>query len=257
MPKPPRSKDQPGKLKPADRPTLDAAQACEALHALENPEKAAFLAGFFKTGKGQYAEGDRFLGITVPQVRLVARQFRELHEADCEVLLQSPYNEVRLLALLVLTAQYAKGDEAARESVCNLYLRNRRRVNNWNLVDGSASQILGEHLVPRKRDPLYELAGSPSLWDRRIGIIATFAFIRRNDFADTLRISKLLLKDPEDLMHKACGWMLREAGKRDQDVLTGFLRQHCRTMPRTMLRYAIEKFPPEQRQAWLDGRTQP
>jgi 3-methyladenine DNA glycosylase AlkD len=243
-------KPQAGNINGLD-PSADA--AAKALRALENPPKAQFLAGFFKTGKGQYAEGDRFLGITVPQVRAIARQIREMPVAQCEILLQSPYNEERLLALIILTRRHERGGQAERMAIYELYWRNRHQVNNWNLVDISAPQIVGETLATSNRAPLYDLARSQSLWDRRIAIVATLAFIRKNDFADTLTISEMLLRDPEDLLHKACGWMLREAGKRDETVLNGFLQQHCRVMPRTMLRYAIEKYSPDHRRAWLDG----
>lgn len=225
--------------------------AHEALIALENPEKAKFLAGFFKTGKGQYAEGDRFLGIPVPEVRNVVRQFKNLSLCECEELLQSVYNEERLLALLILVGQFQKGKNQV--AICRLYLKHRKQVNNWNLVDASAPLILGLHLVNRERDVLYKLAKSRFLWDRRIAIVSTFAFIRNNDFDDTLKITALLLNDAEDLLHKACGWMLREVGKRNTPVLEQFLQQHGSKMPRTMLRYAIERFPEDRRKLFLAG----
>jgi 3-methyladenine DNA glycosylase AlkD len=224
-----------------------------ALLALANPNKAAFLAGFFKTGKGQYAEGDRFLDISVPAIRLLARQFRQLDLKDCERLLQSPYNDERLLALLVLVEHYRNGDTDVKNKVCRIYLINRQRVNNWNLVDSSAPHIVGSHLLHQDRSLLYQLAQSGSLWDRRIAMLATFAFIRANDFADTLKLSELFLTDEHDLMHKACGWMLREVGKRNQAVLESFLCRHHRVMPRTMLRYAIERIDPVRRKAYLIG----
>jgi len=224
-----------------------------ALLALANPKKAEFLAGFFKTRKGQYAEGDRFLGITVPAIRQLSRQFRQLVLTDCELLLQSAYNDERLLSLLILVEQYRKGDLGVRKKVYGVYLKNRHRINNWNLVDGSAPYIVGAHLLQRDRSLLYKLAKSRSLWDRRIAVLATFAFIRADDFADTLKLTEQLLGDQHDLMHKACGWMLREVGKRNQSVLESFLRQHHDAMPRTMLRYAIERFPPAKRTAYLTG----
>jgi 3-methyladenine DNA glycosylase AlkD len=229
-------------------------QAHAALLSLANPNKAEFLAGFFKTGKGQYAEGDHFLGITVPAIRQLSRQFRQLGLTDCERLLQSAYNDERLLALLILVEQYRKGDVGAKNKVYQIYLKNRRRVNNWNLVDGSAPYIVGAHLFQRDRSLLYELATSRSLWDRRIGILATLTFIRADDFPDTLKLTEQLLGDEHDLMHKACGWMLREVGKRNQSVLEGFLRQHHDTMPRTMLRYAIERFSTAKRTSYLTGK---
>lgn len=228
-------------------------RAQAALLAFADPDKAKFLAGFFKTGPGQYGEGDRFLGIVVPAVRQVAKQFRRLPLADCEVLLASPYNEERLLALLILVGQYQQGDVAIQEKVYQSYLAHRQWVNNWNLVDSSAPNIVGTHLLTRDRSMLVELAHSPSLWDRRIAVLATLTFIRAKDFADTLRLAEMLLADPQDLMHKACGWMLREVGKRDAAVLEDFLYVHQRAMPRTMLRYAIERFSPDKRATLLAG----
>jgi 3-methyladenine DNA glycosylase AlkD len=240
-------------LKPVGRVAPSQRQAHAALLALANPAKAAFLAGFFKTGKGQYAEGDRFLGITVPAIRRISRQFRQLGLSQIERLLRSSYNDERLLALLILVDAYRAGDAPTREAVCRCYLRNRSRVNNWNLVDVSAPYILGAHLLRRKRTVLYRLARSPILWDRRIAVLATFAFIREGDFADTLELIRRLLNDKHDLMHKACGWMLREIGKRDPATLETFLQEYHRMMPRTMLRYAIERFTPVRRKAYLSG----
>lgn len=225
----------------------------DALLARAQAGKAEVLSRFFKTGKGQYGEGDQFLGVTVPMVRQVVSQFPNLPLRDCEQLLDSPYNEVRLLALLILVQQYRKGSEATQEAIYQSYLAHRGRVNNWNLVDSSAPYIVGPHLLSRDRQVLDTLARSPVLWDRRIAVLTTFAFIRARDYADTLCLTEMLLSDPQDLMHKACGWMLRELGKRDVVVLEAFLRQHQRTMPRTMLRYAIERFLPEQRRALLAG----
>jgi 3-methyladenine DNA glycosylase AlkD len=238
-------------LGPAGRlsgtPAMGHRQARTAVRALANPNKAKFLAGFFKTAKGQYAEGDRFLGITVPAIRQLVRQYRRLGLKDCEQLLQSAYNEERLFALLILVEQYGKGDAGVKDRVYRVYLKNRRRVNNWNLVDGSAPHIVGAHLLTRNRSMLYQLAKSRSLWDRRIAVLATFAFIRSGDFTDTLKLTRQLLEDEHDLMHKACGWMLREVGKRSRPVLEDFLRRHHAVMPRTMLRYAIERFTPAER----------
>jgi 3-methyladenine DNA glycosylase AlkD len=219
-----------------------------------NPAKAEFLAVFFKTGPGEYGEGDRFLGITVPVIRRLARQFRRLSLSDCKRLLNSPYNEARLLALEILIDRYENGDAATKESIYRFYLKNRHRVNNWNLVDGSAPYIVGSHLIERDRSVLYELVRSTSLWDRRIAVVATLAFIRGGNVKDTLKLSELLLADQHDLIHKACGWMLREVGKRDQLELESFLRQHHAVMPRTMLRYAIERFPLMKRKAYLAGK---
>ena len=221
------------------------------LRALTQPDKARFLAVYFKTGKGQYGEGDRFLGIVVPQVRKIARQFRLLALPDCRALLQSPYNEERLLALLVMVQHYASGNPAEEEAVFHQYLECRDRVNNWNLVDTSAPYIVGPHLLQRDRSLLYTLVESDGLWDRRIAMLASFAFIRNGEFVDTLQLAERLLNDPHDLMHKACGWMLREVGKRDADVLRTYLAAHIRELPRTALRYAIEKFDEPERREWL------
>jgi 3-methyladenine DNA glycosylase AlkD len=226
-----------------------------ALLARADPVRAGFAARYFRTAKGQYGEGDRFLGITVPAIRLLARQYQGLGLPACQQLLSSRYNEERLLALLILVAHYRKGDEATQERVYQLFLKNRQRVNNWNLVDSSAPYIVGAHLLQRPRALLFESARSDSLWDRRIAVLATFAFIRNGDFRDALKLSELLLADQQDLMHKACGWMLREIGKRDTAVLEGFLRRHHAAMPRTMLRYAIEKLSPQRRKAYLAGEV--
>lgn len=238
-------------MPPAGEPL--ARQAEDALRALGNARKAQFLATYFKTGKGQYGEGDAFLGVTVPQVRQQVRHFRQMSLPGCAELLQSPYNELRLLALLVMVHQFEKGDEATQKAVYDCFMEHRDRVNNWNLVDSSAPFISGPYLLHRSRKILYTLAKSPLLWDRRIAVLSTFAMIRAGEFADTLKLCETLMGDREDLMHKACGWMLREMGSRDIRVLQAFVREHQLAMPRTMLRYAIEKFPPEQRKAVLAG----
>ena len=232
---------------------MPAATALQALIALRDPDKAAFFQRFFKCGPGQYGEGDQFLGLSVPQVRSVLAAYRTLPVPECVALLQSPYNEARLLALLILVAQYQRkrASEAEREAVFDAYLAHRNRVNNWNLVDGSAPAIVGGHLQQRDRALLYQLVESDSLWDRRIAVLATFAFIRTGDFSDTLRLCERLLTDREDLMHKACGWMLREVGKRDEAALRAFLDAHAGKMPRTMLRYALERLPPDVRTGYM------
>lgn len=242
------------KHKPAPPPdTQTAEQANAALLALANPEKARFFAGFFKTGPGQYAEGDRFLGLTVPSVRFVAKRFRRLALDQCALLLASEFNEARLMALVILVGHYEKGDEALQETVFDIYVKNKARINNWNLVDVSAPRIVGAHLLDKKRALLYDLLQSKSLWDRRIAIISTFAFLRKGQYADTFKITELLMADHHDLIHKACGWMLREVGKRDQVLLEEFLRKNHARMPRTMLRYAIERFSPALRKSYLEG----
>jgi 3-methyladenine DNA glycosylase AlkD len=221
------------------------------LRSFANPKDAAFLAGFFKTGPGQYGEGDVFIGVRVPVTRKVAREFRGLPLDEVECLLHSPIHEERLAALVILVMQAAKAGTAARKRIYDLYLANTKFINNWDLVDLSAPQIVGAYLADKSRRPLYRLAKSSWLWDRRIGILATFHFIRLGDLSDTLKIAEMLLADREDLMHKAVGWMLREVGKRDVAVLEGFLQRLCRVMPRTMLRYAIEKLPEKKRRGYL------
>jgi 3-methyladenine DNA glycosylase AlkD len=243
----------PSQTSSTENVSLSAAVAQTALLAFRDPEKAEFFNRFFKAGPGQYGEGDRFLGVTVPVVRTLAKQFAALSLRECRKLLQSPYNETRLLALLILVAQTKKANAATRRQIYDAYLADRARVNNWNLVDSSAPSIVGNYLIDKDRSVLAELARSTDLWDRRIAVLATFAFIRNNDFDDTLALAELLLEDSEDLMHKACGWMLREVGKRDAAVLENFLRRHQQHMPRTMLRYAIERCPPEVRSAAMSG----
>jgi 3-methyladenine DNA glycosylase AlkD len=221
------------------------------LRAAARPESAPVLKSFFKTGPGQYGEGDQFLGVKVPDTRRIVRESDPLEESDIVSLLRSPIHEERLLALLILVRRYERGDAAAREAVVKLFLAEACFVNNWDLVDTSAPYILGPWLLDRDRSILEKMAKSQVLWDRRIAILATFAFIRANDFAWTLKLSEMLLGDDHDLMHKAVGWMLREVGNRDEMALRGFLDRHVSKMPRTMLRYAIEKLPPTERKSWL------
>ncbi len=227
--------------------------AQKRLRSLADPKVAAVLARFFKTGPGQYGEGDRFIGVKVPTTRKVAKEFKSLPLAEVECLLHSEIHEERLLALVILVGQFEKGDDATRKTIYNLYLANTRHINNWDLVDLSAPQIVGGYLEDRSRRPLDRLVKSASLWERRISILATHWFIRHGDFADTLRIAEELLGDKQDLIHKAVGWMLREVGKRDVTVLEEFLGQHCRVMPRTMLRYAIEQFSEKKRRKYMNG----
>lgn len=230
-----------------------ARDALYRLQALGSPEAAAFAARYFKTGPGEYGEGDVFLGVRVPALRKLAGEFRDLTEGEVLSLLGSEFHEARLLALLIWVRAAAKGDEATRRRVYDLYLANTRSVNNWDLVDASAREIVGGYLHDKDRRPLHRLARSASVWERRIAIVATHDFIARHDYADTLGIAGMLLGDPHDLIHKAAGWMLREVGKRDRATLEGFLRAHQGAMPRTMLRYAIERFPPDVRRAYLMG----
>jgi 3-methyladenine DNA glycosylase AlkD len=210
-------------------------------------------ARYFKSGPGQYGEGDIFLGVRVPVVRTLASEFRSLPEGEVLSLLRSEYHEARLLALLILVLVASRGDQATRRRIYDLYLANTRFVNNWDLVDTSAREVIGGYLHDKDREPLRRLACSESLWERRIAIIATQFFIARHDFDDMLSIAELFLADPHDLIHKATGWMLREIGKRDLTTLEQFLKEHYPAMPRTMLRYAIEKFPPDVRLGYLKG----
>lgn len=223
------------------------------LASLADPERAKNLAWFFKTGKGEYAEGDRFLGITVPAQRKVARQYAGLALSDIAELLSSPMHEHRLTALIILSGEYLRGSEAKREEVFGFYLRHTSSVNNWDLVDSSASYIVGQHLKSRPRGLLYELAKSQNLWERRIAIVATFAFIKDGQIDDTYRIAELLFPDTHDLIHKAVGWALRETGKISRSELLGFLQRHYSAIPRTALRYAIEHFSAEERKQMLKG----
>ena len=225
------------------------------LRALADPAIAAHSAHFFKTGKGEYGEGDRFLGIRVPELRRLARRYRGTGERAVLALLKSRNHEARLLALLMLVDRYERGDEACQARIFEQYLEHRRFVDNWDLVDLSAPKIVGAYLVDRDKTLLDELAGASVLWDRRIAIMATLAFIRAGDFDVTLRLAEALLDDEHDLIHKASGWMLREIGKRDPAVERAFLKRHYRDMPRTMLRYAIEHLPEARRKAYLDGKV--
>ena len=224
---------------------------------LANPEKAKILSGFFKTGKGQYGEGDVFLGIVVPLQRKLAKRYSTISLADIQTLLYSKIHEHRLTALFILILQYGKlKSQTERKLFVDFYLANAKSVNNWDLVDQSAPNILGTYLLNETdRSCLYSLVKSKNLWERRIAVLATFAFIRNGDFADTIKLSELLLKDSHDLMHKAVGWMLRETGKRDLPVLKEFLNLHAGIMPRTMLRYAIEKLPEVERKWYMNNNN--
>jgi 3-methyladenine DNA glycosylase AlkD len=223
------------------------------LRSLGDPQAAKASARYFKTGSGQYGEGDVFLGLGASVMHGLAKEYHALPIDELTVLLRSPIHEDRLLALLILVRRVSRADKATKKQVYKLYLANTRYINNWDLVDASAREIVGEYLADKSRKPLDRLAGSKSLWERRISIIATHHFIRLDDFADTIRIAERLLTDREDLIHKAVGWMLREVGKRHEPTLQMFLRRHGRTMPRTALRYAIERFPTEVRRAYLLG----
>jgi 3-methyladenine DNA glycosylase AlkD len=223
------------------------------LISLADPTKAALLAHYFKTGKGEYGEGDTFLGIMVPVQRTLAKKYRELPLAEIETLITDPYHEVRLTALLILVWQMKRADQALQKKIVSFYLSHTKCINNWDLVDLSARDIVGAYLYNfgGSRSLLYKLARSRNIWERRIAVISTFYFIGQNDFTDTLKICESLLSDRHDLIHKAVGWALREVGKRDVNVLKKFLKVHMSRMSRTTLQYAIERFPEKERKAWL------
>jgi 3-methyladenine DNA glycosylase AlkD len=225
------------------------------IRSLASVERAEVSRRFFKTGPGQYSEGDKFLGLTVPEMRKLARKYRSLTDEDALELLDSPWHEERLVALILLVGSYERGDQVRRDGIHRAYLANARHINNWDLVDSSAAQIVGQHLRATDLALLEKLARSKNLWERRIAIVSTLAFIRQDEFRPTLKISTMLLGDEHDLIHKAVGWMLREAGKRDRTVLDAFLKKHYRDMPRTMLRYAIERHPEALRKKYLAGKV--
>lgn len=223
----------------------------EDLKKYTNPEKAKLLSRYFKTGKGEYGEGDIFWGIVVPYQRLIAKKYKDVDLKTVEKLLHSKIHEQRLTSLLILTYQLKKADKAKKKELFDFYLKNTRYINNWDLVDLSCHDILGEYLLNKDRKILYQLAHSKNLWERRIAIISTFAFIRKKQFKDSLQLAKILLYDQYDLINKAVGWALREVGKRDEKVLKDFLNQYSKTMPRIALRYAIEKLSEEKRKKYL------
>ena len=219
----------------------------DELQAFSTEEKREVLPRFFKTGKGEYGESDHFLGVAVPDTRTVAKQHKDISLDEIRNLMQSEWHEVRLCALLIMVEKSKKKDETLRKQLFDLYLSQTSRINNWDLVDLSCRFIVGEFLLDKSRDILYQLAQSPLLWDNRIAIVSTYAFIRKGQLDDTYVLSDLMMKHPHDLMHKAIGWMLREAGKRDPERLYDYVMNHRAEMPRTMLRYAIEKFGPKER----------
>jgi 3-methyladenine DNA glycosylase AlkD len=232
--------------------SIKASEVEKALKALENKEKAKLMAGFFKTGKGEYGEGDIFLGITMPEQRKVAKQYVNLSINEVEQLLHSKIHEHRMVALVIWTYQFEKADEKTKEKIYKTYLKNTKYINNWDLVDVTTPRIVGMHLLDKNRKVLYKLAKSKDLWEKRISILATFAFInKRKEFDDALKISEILLNDDHDLIHKAVGWMLREIGKRDLAAEEKFLKKYHKVMPRTMLRYSIEKFDEDKRKFYM------
>jgi 3-methyladenine DNA glycosylase AlkD len=235
--------------------TMTAETALARLRRLGDADTARVLRGFMKSGPGEYGEGDVFVGVRADPLRQLAREHEKLPLDEVEKLLASAIHEARSLALLILVRNFKRTDARGRQTIHELYLRNTAQVNSWDLVDVSAEHLVGAHLAEGGRSLLDRLAGSRSQWERRIAIVATFHFIKARDFTDTLRIAALLLGDGEDLIHKAVGWMLREVGKRDQAALEAFLAAHYRSMPRTMLRYAIERFPEPRRRQYLQGEV--
>jgi len=230
---------------------MSVAAIQKQLQGFSSREKARLLQRFFKTGPGDYAEGDVFIGVVVPDIRRVAKAYQHFSLDEITVLLRSPIHEERLIALIILVLQFQKADEPARKAIFDFYLAHSRYVNNWDLVDLSAPHIVGAFLMDKEKGMLRALAKSHRLWERRIAIVSTHYFIRHNRFSETLRIAKLLLNDEHDLIHKAVGWMLREVGKRNQEAEEKFLQQHYKRMPRTMLRYAIERFSRQKRHSYL------
>ncbi len=228
-------------------------QILNELLELGKPERASHSQRFFKTGKGEYGEGDVFLGIRVPQIRAVAKRYKLATRQDVLDLLHTKYHEVRLAALILLVNLFARANDSERKQIYEAYLANMTFINNWDLVDSSALQIVGHYLFDKDRSHLETLAHSSDLWERRVAIIASYYFIRQYEFQDTLKLAEILLHDQEDLIHKAVGWMLREVGNKSRPNEEIFLQKHYKTMPRTMLRYAIEKFPEARRQAYLKG----
>ncbi|PIR88161.1 MAG: DNA alkylation repair protein [Candidatus Harrisonbacteria bacterium CG10_big_fil_rev_8_21_14_0_10_45_28] len=227
------------------------------LRTFASPAQAKTLAWFFKTGPGQYGEGDIFIGLNNPKMRALAKKYSSLNLADITDLLHSPFHEERQIALFILVSQFQKGDAKIQKRIYLFYLKNTRYINNWDLVDLSAHKIVGQYLLtrPKKQNILIKLARSKNLWKKRIAIISTAAFISQKQFTLTFKIADILLHDDHDLIHKAVGWMLREVGNRDQKAEENFLKTRYKTMPRTMLRYAIEKFPEPLRQAYLKSKT--
>lgn len=230
--------------------SLDLAR--KELRLKANQEKAKILQGFFKTGKGEYGEGDIFLGVIVPESRKIAKKYASLKLEDVTTLLHSKIHEERLTALLILVDKFQFGE--GQDKIYNFYLKNTKYINSWDLVDLSADKIVGAYLSDKPKSILYKLAKSRNFWERRIAIISTFNFIKNNEFSETIKISEILLNDEHDLIQKAVGWMLREVGKRDLMAEEKFLKEYCKKMPRTMLRYAIEKFPERKRKMYLQNK---
>jgi len=234
---------------------MTAEDVQKELNAIANPEKEKLLQRYFKTGAGGYAEGDKFLGVMVPLQRNIAKKYRDLNLDEIKKLLSSKIHEYRFTALKILVLRYGKALEKDKAKIVAFYLKNKKNINNWDLVDTSAPYILGNWLINNDRSVLYELVKSKNVWDKRIAVVSTAFFIRNNDFKDTLRLAKILLIDKHDLIHKATGWMLREVGKRSEITLEKFLGENCQVMPRTMLRYAIERLPKQKQKYYLSAKA--
>ena len=232
-------------------PRISAQEVVFELKAAGTPERAKAAVWYFKTGKGEYGEGDQFVGVTVPEQRKIAKKFKLLPLGEVEKLLQNPIHECRLTALFILVGQYQKGEEETKKAVVDCFLKNMDRVNNWDLVDSSAPYILGDWLLTRSTSPLFQFVKSKNVWHRRIAVLTTFGFIKNNEFSDALKIAEILVSDSHDLIQKAVGWMLREIGNRNPKIEMKFLYKYAANMPRTMLRYAIEKMPTSLRQTYL------
>ncbi len=237
-------------------PNLTAKQIRQELKKSASAKKAKILQGFFKTGPGEYGAGDIFIGVTVPEIRNIVKKFSDISIKETILLLKSKIHEERLTAVLILVTKFKTSETKDKKIIFDLYFKNIKHINNWDLIDLSAEHIVGGFLADRNRSLLWDLSRSKNLWERRIAVVATFYFIRRNIFDPTLRLGRMLLNDKEDLIHKALGWMLREVGKRDENLLKEeFLRRYYRVMPRTMLRYTIERFPKKERLAYLKGKV--
>lgn len=230
---------------------MTAAFVLSEILSMANPEKATFLQRFFKTGPGQYAEGDVFLGLVVPLTRSIAKANKQTPLSELQLLMESEYHEARLCALLIVMEQFKKASQTERKALFDFYIKNASRINNWDLVDVTCPHVVGVYLLDKDRSLLYELAESDNLWEQRIAMVSTVTFIRSREYADTLALAERLMTHTHDLMHKAVGWMLREVGKKDRATLTDFLEQYATQLPRTALRYAIEHYPEEQRQYFL------
>ena len=231
---------------------MTAENVIKDLKIFSDKEKAKILQKFFKTGEGEYGEGDIFIGVVVPDIRTVAKKYKDLQLLEIQKLLDSKIHEYRLTGLIILTYKFTKADEKLKKEIVGMYLNNTKQINNWDLVDLSCHEILGNYFLDHAGKEIFiKLSKSKNLWEKRIAIISTFEFIRNKQFEDSLKIAEILINDKHDLIHKAVGWMLREIGKRDLKVEENFLQKHYRTMPRTMLRYSIEKFPEKKRKSYL------